>query len=145
MTRLARWLSGCGILAPAMRQFGLEEANRLVPFLTRTFEAARPVVNRLALILESLERRGSRTDLLEEREALSRQLEQLFGPVQELGIELKAADGLVDFPAMREGRVVYLCWRYPEKEVSHWHEVEAGFDGRQRIESPEEFAATFLC
>ena len=127
-----------------MRQFGLEEANRLVPLLARTFEAARPVVNRLTLILEALER-GRRSELLEEREALSKQLEKLFAPVQELGVEIKAADGLVDFPATREGREVFLCWRYPEPEVSHWHELESGFEGRQRIESPEEFAATFLC
>ena len=40
---------------------------------------------------------------------------------------------LVDFPAMRGGRKVYLCWLVGEKEISHWHEVDAGFDGRQPL------------
>lgn len=55
-----------------------------------------------------------------------------------LGIELKDHHtGLVDFPALMEGREVYLCWRLGEPEVAHWHEIDAGFAGRQRLgESP---------
>jgi hypothetical protein len=41
---------------------------------------------------------------------------------------------LFDFPALRQGREVYLCWKYGEKEIAFWHEVEAGFAGRQPIE-----------
>jgi hypothetical protein len=39
----------------------------------------------------------------------------------------------VDFPSLREGRIVYLCWRLGEDEVAWWHEVDAGFAGRQRL------------
>ena len=42
--------------------------------------------------------------------------------------------GLVDFPALREGREVYLCWLEGEDEIRFWHEPEAGFDGRQPLE-----------
>jgi hypothetical protein len=41
--------------------------------------------------------------------------------------------GLVDFPAIRDGREIYLCWEEGEDELSHWHEIDAGFSGRQDL------------
>ena len=41
--------------------------------------------------------------------------------------------GLVDFLSMRNGREVYLCWKVPEQSIEYWHDIEAGFAGRQRI------------
>jgi len=40
---------------------------------------------------------------------------------------------LVKFLAERDGREVYLCWRYDEPRVAHWHDLEAGFAGRQPL------------
>jgi hypothetical protein len=55
--------------------------------------------------------------------------------IEALGIELKDINtGLVDFPALRDGREVYLCWRYDEPKVAFWHDLEAGFNGRQPLE-----------
>jgi hypothetical protein len=52
----------------------------------------------------------------------------------ELGIELKDYfTGLLDFPCWMDGREVFLCWRLGEQEVAHWHEVDAGFAGRQKL------------
>ena len=49
-----------------------------------------------------------------------------------LGVELKDYyTGLVDFPGWMNGHEVYLCWRLGEPEVAHWHELDAGFAGRQ--------------
>ncbi len=128
------------------RLFGLEEANTLVPLLQRTFEAAMPVVTRLRTVLEALERgRSNDTELLEERSTLTRQVERLLKPLEELGLDVKSADGLVDFHATREGRLVNLCWRFPETEISFWHDLESGFAGRQRIKGPDEFEASLLC
>jgi len=42
--------------------------------------------------------------------------------------------GLVDFPALREGRTVLLCWLMGEPEVAFWHETTTGFDGRQPVD-----------
>jgi hypothetical protein len=54
--------------------------------------------------------------------------------IQELDLELKDINtGLIDFLAQRDGRDVYLCWRYDEPRVSHWHDLEAGFAGRQPL------------
>jgi hypothetical protein len=51
-----------------------------------------------------------------------------------LQVELKDYfSGLVDFPSMMDGREVYLCWRLGEPEVGHWHDLESGFAGRQKL------------
>ncbi|MDE0506470.1 MAG: DUF2203 domain-containing protein [Candidatus Poribacteria bacterium] len=41
--------------------------------------------------------------------------------------------GLVDFPHLRDGREVYLCWQFGEDEIRYWHDVDAGFAGRQPL------------
>lgn len=43
--------------------------------------------------------------------------------------------GLLDFPALKDGREVYLCWKYGEGEIAHWHEIELGYAGRQPIDN----------
>ena len=54
--------------------------------------------------------------------------------LQNLGIELKDYFiGLIDFPCRMDGREVYLCWRLGEPEVAYWHEMDAGFGGRQKL------------
>jgi len=55
--------------------------------------------------------------------------------LHELDIEIKDINtGLIDFLARRDGRDVYLCWRYDEPRVAFWHDLEAGFAGRQPLE-----------
>jgi hypothetical protein len=64
------------------------------------------------------------------RERMEDYLHELDG----LGIELKDPfTGLVDFRCMMDGREVYLCWRMDEPEVAHWHELDSGFTGRQKL------------
>ena len=41
--------------------------------------------------------------------------------------------GLIDFPAIREGREVYLCWIEGEEDIGYWHELDAGYPGRQEL------------
>jgi hypothetical protein len=41
--------------------------------------------------------------------------------------------GLVDFPAMRDGHEVYLCWEEGEDEIGYWHDLEAGYGGRRPL------------
>jgi hypothetical protein len=43
------------------------------------------------------------------------------------------AKGIVDFPSLRDGQEVYLCWRIDEPEISYWHAPEAGFAGREPL------------
>lgn len=62
------------------------------------------------------------------------QLNKIMSELESKGCVIKGIkEGLVDFPALRDGREVYLCWRAPEREIQFWHEIDAGFAGRQPI------------
>jgi hypothetical protein len=51
-----------------------------------------------------------------------------------MGVVVKDLEtGLLDFPTERDGEVVFLCWRYGEPSVAHWHSLDAGFAGRQPL------------
>jgi hypothetical protein len=64
------------------------------------------------------------------------QLDQCVHQIQETGAVLKDINlGLLDFSAWRADHEVYLCWKYGEKNIEYWHEIEAGFAGRQPIET----------
>ena len=62
-------------------------------------------------------------------------LAEAAGQLEELGVQLKDYErGLIDFPAMRDGRVVLLCWQLGEgDQIEWWHDLEAGFAGRQPL------------
>jgi hypothetical protein len=69
------------------------------------------------------------------RRALGRQLGALIERLQVMGIVVRdVRSGLIDFPSVRDGRIVHLCWRRGEPlEIRWWHEVAAGFPGRQPL------------
>jgi hypothetical protein len=119
-----------------------------------TPDEANAITGRLEpLLLELRECREQLTDA-EVREALSEatpgngggapgrqvgeaflRFRRLLLSLQEAGIVLRDVDrGLVDFPAIRDGREVYLCWELGEEGVSYWHELESGFRGRQPLD-----------
>ena len=120
--------------------FDLREANRTLPLVSRI---VRDVVDANARMREiHLEARQSiENGQTREAEALQDRLQQLgferstyVEELEELGIELKDPNvGLVDFPAMLDGRIVYLCWKLGEEAIDHWHELSAGFAGRRPV------------
>ena len=62
-------------------------------------------------------------------------LHDILHKIQEMGVEVKdLTTGLIDFAALHDGREVYLCWKYGEASLQFWHEIEAGFQGRQLID-----------
>jgi hypothetical protein len=129
------------------RLFTVEEANARLPLvraITRDLSnLARDLVDRRQRLDSLLAgRKLSATDVYSDEladmyksiERDSRRLEEYVQELQTLGVEAKGAvDGLVDFPSMVDGRVVYLCWKLGEPELLHWHEVDAGFAGRQPL------------
>jgi hypothetical protein len=63
------------------------------------------------------------------------EVRRLLAALQEAGIVIRDIDrGLIDFPALRGGQEVYLCWELGEDGVDHWHELEAGYGGRQPLD-----------
>jgi len=62
-------------------------------------------------------------------------LDALIHSIQDIGAIIKDVNtGLLDFPALKDGHEVYLCWKYGEDDIAFWHEIEAGFAGRQSID-----------
>jgi len=63
------------------------------------------------------------------------ELAEASGELEALGVQIKDYErGLIDFPTLREGRVVLLCWQMGEgDELEWWHDLEAGFAGRQPL------------
>lgn len=58
-------------------------------------------------------------------------VQKYLNRIQESGCLVKSVqEGLVDFPHLKDGREVYLCWKYGEEGIHFWHEVDAGFAGR---------------
>jgi len=87
----------------------------------RSLDSDDPYASELAQIEQELEKDGQR-------------LQEYVEELRHLGVEPKnGPDGLVDFPSLLDDRVVYLCWKLGEPEVAHWHEVDAGFAGRQSL------------
>jgi hypothetical protein len=71
------------------------------------------------------------------KDELALDAERVGEYVQELSdlgvISQSETEGLVDFPSVMDGRLVFLCWKLGEPEVMHWHELDAGFAGRQTL------------
>ena len=62
------------------------------------------------------------------------QINFLMDELATKGCILKGIEhGLVDFPSLRDGKEVYLCWKNPEQRIEYWHDILSGFAGRQRI------------
>jgi hypothetical protein len=62
------------------------------------------------------------------------ELSRAVGELEAVDIVLRDVDrGLVDFPSLRDGEEVYLCWLVDESEIGFWHEPEAGFAGRRPL------------
>ena len=62
------------------------------------------------------------------------ELRDALGELQAMEVVLRDLDrGLVDFPALRDGREVYLCWEEGEEGIGWWHDLDAGHAGRQPL------------
>jgi hypothetical protein len=62
----------------------------------------------------------------------------LIHQIKDLGVLLKDPEkGLCDFPYLRQGRVVYLCWQLGEEHIEYWHDIEAGFAGRKPLDETD--------
>jgi hypothetical protein len=62
------------------------------------------------------------------------ELQRALGELQAMEVVVRDLDrGLIDFPALRDGREVYLCWEEGEGEVAYWHDTDSGYGGRQPL------------
>jgi hypothetical protein len=121
------------------RHYSLEEASALLPRVAELLEQMRSARNRLgdsearaALAAAGQGNGGGRPGKVVSEGFL--QLREAMLELREREIVLRDLDrGLVDFPALREGQEVYLCWQEGEADIGFWHGPEAGFAGRRPL------------
>jgi hypothetical protein len=142
------------------RLFSLREANALLDMLRGEFTRARDLRDQLVSVQQKLAEAGHAIEgpevqvddaapppvrrLQARAVGIIAKLRDLLREISELGVEIKAADGLVDFRSKLHGRTVYLCWKYGEERIGHWHELDRGFDGRQPLPADGDFVGDLL-
>ncbi|MCS7064693.1 MAG: DUF2203 domain-containing protein [Fimbriimonadales bacterium] len=125
---------------PFQRYFTVAEANALVPELQKQILRLQAMLSRLreehgekAQQVLSLEQRNGRPPEWEPSplvEAIHKAVEELHA----LGVVLRdVEDGIVDFPHLRNGREVFLCWKLGEERIRYWHELDTGFNARKPL------------
>jgi len=126
----------------AQKYFTLQEANE-------TLNIIRPLMDEVqAIRLKILKNQPEAWPAIEKsagnggNRALSNMVQDfekfdaLIHQIQATDVLIKDINlGLMDFPALKDGREVYLCWQYGEEDIAFWHEIEAGYAGRQSIDS----------
>jgi hypothetical protein len=126
------------------RIFTVEEANRTLPLVSRIVDDLvrdhriwedKVREFELATVGSSPEHPDAIAELLQsEAQRLARDIEGYIAELNHLGVIVKGMDtGLVDFRGQMDGREVYYCWKLGEPSVMYWHEIDAGFVGRQRL------------
>ena len=131
----------------ANRYFNREEAQGYVNWLVEKFEAIESLRSKISELKENIENLQSGINLngggsvieqisnySSERDDISKLVDENIQSIHEKGILLKSIEhALVDFPSIREGREVYLCWHSGEEEIRYWHEINVGFSDRQEL------------
>ena len=122
-----------------MKLFTLEEANALLPAVRQILQKIRRSRRTLGKYREEANLAAEGADLggggiasgLQYALVLTNFAEEM-SELEAMGVQLKDFDrGLVDFPSLRDGRVVLLCWQLGEgEELEWWHDMDAGFGGR---------------
>jgi hypothetical protein len=129
------------------RLFTIEQANATLPLVgaitADLVELSQDVIDRRHRLAQLTEGRDLQSgdpydeelaQVAEELQKDEARVGEYVDELKELGIEPKSlTEGLVDFPSMMDGRLVYLCWKLGEDEVAYWHERDAGFAGRQPL------------
>ena len=127
-----------------MQLFTVEQANRTLPLVRKIVEDVvrqhrlwREKILELDLVASAArasEPRDRAEELERDAQAIAREIDGFQHELEQLGIQLKDRRlGLVDFPSEMSGRTVLLCWRLGEPEVQFWHELDAGYAGRQPL------------
>jgi hypothetical protein len=124
-----------------MKLFTVDEANTLLPSVRKKLERIQHLYGRLGDFRESAKSAAIASEFGGGMEGGSAYVKCLYEvgkhttDLHELGVHLKDySRGLIDFPSMRDDRVVLLCWQIGDgDEIEWWHEVDAGFAGRQPL------------
>ena len=131
------------------RTFTLDEAQVLLPvlesLLRRSIEG-KQLVEKIEAEFQEVSQRiflagGTRVDIAHlavrkaEKEKALQRVKDALAEIDSTGVQVKDLDvGLLDFPCRVHDQVILLCWKLGEKQITHWHGVEEGFQGRKPID-----------
>ena len=125
------------------RVFSLFEANQLIPQLQSYLTTVQERKEVLLQTREEVRKASANADHGGGTTVGSHYVKSLqdistnLRTIHELGVVVKDIDlGLCDFPHVRDGRIVYLCWKLGEKEIRWWHEITTGYKDRCPLEGP---------
>jgi hypothetical protein len=126
-----------------MKLFSPEKANALIPVLSPLLEELWLKRRELAIRLLEFDPavRGVRPERVHDRRSARRftelkaEIVRLINRIEAYGCVVKSIDlGLLDFPALRDGRPIYLCWKAGETTLGHWHGTDEGFSNRKPLD-----------
>jgi hypothetical protein len=125
-----------------MKVFSVEEANALLPSVRGSLSRIQRIYKQILSYKTAAKYAADGAEQggggMPEGPLYVSLLVNLFSQTRELetlGVQLKDhARGLIDFPSLRDGRVILLCWQLGEgDEIEWWHDIEDGFAGRQPL------------
>lgn len=124
-----------------MKIFTLDEANEMIPKMRTQLRLLQKLYSEVAAMSHSAKAAASSSEFGGGMEGGSDYVRTLYQvgrittEINKAGVQLKDhGRGLIDFPSMRDDRIVLLCWQLDEgDEISWWHDVDAGFAGRQPL------------
>lgn len=124
-----------------MKLFTVDEANEMLPRIRMKLQMIRELHRGLDQYKELARAAAAASDKGGGMVGGSAYVKTLYEigklttEITDIGVQVKDySRGLIDFPSVREGRIVLLCWQLGEPdEIEWWHEVEDGFAGRQRL------------
>jgi hypothetical protein len=132
------------------KTFTLSEAQTVLPVVEALLRKAQTASARAAQLgqeMQALSQRifhsgGMHVNVAQaarrraERDKATQELTDTLAEIDEIGVVVKDLDqGLLDFPAVMDGRTVLLCWKLGEKEIGFWHSTEEGFAGRKPVDA----------
>lgn len=132
--------------------FTLAEANRTLPLVERVVRDIMAVYPEWKDLVARFELAAAQSrpdwgeskeqlDLKAQIDAVAAKINGFLAELEQIGCEFKGFDlGLVDFHGRLDEREILWCWKYGEDRITHWHELEAGFAGRQPL--PEVLSGT---
>ena len=128
-----------------MPYFTLDEANATLPYVRSivtdvvgAYEEWRECVARYEVMAAKSRSDEGETDeqvtLRTEVDRIARRIGGYLSELETVGCTFKGFDdGIVDFLSKQDGRDIFLCWKLGEQEITHWHELDSGFAGRQLL------------
>jgi hypothetical protein len=129
----------------AHKYFTISEANRTLPLVRRIvgditgiYPRWYDLVHRYELVAAQARpewgESAEQTELMRQIEGVAHEINGYLRELEDVGCVFKGfEDGLVDFYGRLDGRDIFWCWKQGEEKVGHWHELEAGFAGRQAL------------